>query len=296
MALNMTDGVHVALITPTDSQGVYQPSVMETIIDRAMPMVQGFSILGSTGEGPMLPWSTKEAVIAHVVGFIKGRRPISCGIAALSVAQCIEECQRAGDLGVDVALVLPPFYYPARGSEVLDFYQAVADQSPIPLMIYHIPQFTKVPLSVDTVIRLNSHKNIVGMKDSSMDFGFFQRVRLRAFSSFKLYTGSDDLLVASSLAGGNGTICASGNVAPVLASNTWVDVRLGRIDEAWTTQNRLITLVDGVRAVGAGRAWKAAVEMARYGEAKPLAPLAALSDAERVLLKELLMNAGVLVL
>lgn len=291
---NLRDGVHVALITPFSSTGIYLPEVMERVIGRTSSWVDGFSVLGSTGEGPLLPPRLKEEVVIHVVGVIKGQHPISCGIAALSTMQCIEECQRLARLGVDAGLVLPPFYYPLQPHEVSGFYRAVADESPIPIVIYHIPQFTKVTIPTQVVGELAQHPNIVGMKDSSMDYAYFQRVRQQAPLPFKLYTGSDDMLMAATRAGGNGTICASANVAPEFVASLWKALRENDDDSAWTIQQKIVTLVDACRELGAGRAWKAAVELLGQGEAKPMAPLEPLNNERMGRLKQALIRVGVL--
>lgn len=292
--MDIVEGVHVALITPLDEAGTYQPDVMEHVINRAKGFVQGFSVLGSTGEGPMLPWSTKEILVEHVLRLVGDEYPVSCGIVGLSSSQCIEDCTRVASWGIHGALVLPPYYYPIQPAEVVAFYESVADRSPIPIVLYHIPQFTKVSVSVNAISRLSAHPNIVGLKDSSLDYGFFQRVRLQVPKPFKLFTGSDDLLVASTIAGGSGTICASANVVPEWVSSLWQQLQSGVVEDAWATQKKIITLVDVCRTLGAGRAWKAAVELLGFGEAKPYAPLAALSDEKQATLRMALVEAGVI--
>jgi len=286
----LPDGIHVALITPCDHDGHYLPTVMETIVEAAMPFVQGLSILGSTGEGPTLTPRSQREVIQHLVRVNQGRLPLSCGVVARSATEYQQALHALDDEGIDFGLILPPLYYPLTPPEVVDFYRAVADGSPIPIIIYHIPQFTKVQLMPEQVATLADHPRIVGLKDSGMNFGFFQRVRYATSPQFKVFTGSDELLAAVAAVGGNGAICASPNVAPHLSSMIWQALVQQQSDPQLEQQKTLMRLIDTVRELGGLRAWKTAVELKHLGVAQPLPPLRPLVDADRQRLMETMQD------
>lgn len=288
--MEFPDGVHVALITPLDETQNYAQEVMEKLLISVKPRVQGISILGTTGEGPSLSDAAKRVVIRHVVKANNGMLPISCGVVSMSAAQGSKTLWELAEAGINAGLVFPPFYYPLTSEEVLDFYWTVAEATPIPILIYYIPQFTKVVLTPAQVAMLAGHPKIIGIKDSSMNFGFFQRVRQAVPEAFKVFTGSDDMLVATSAVGGNGAICASPNVAPQLATGIWQSLWSHDRQDVFEQQTVLTKLVDAIRDLGGVRAWKAAVETLNFGTARPALPLQALGAADRSRVAEAVAN------
>lgn len=281
------DGVHVALVTPLTAAQEYAAETMERLLAAVRPCVQGISILGTTGEGPSFTPERQREVVRHVVRCMEGGQPVSCGVAATSAEAAVQRLKALADLGVAAGLVLPPFYYPLTPEEVSAFYHTVADGSPIPILIYHIPQLTKILLTPEQVSGLAKHPNIAGLKDSSLNFGFFQRVRQVAPRPFKVFIGSDELLATAKAVGGNGAICASPNVFPQLAARIWQDTGALSASPDRKAERMLTRLVDAMREHGGVRAWKAAVEHVHGLPAQPKLPLHPLAEEHRRMVCEI---------
>ena len=142
--------------------------------------------------------------------------PVICGVAQSHLAAAKIEIEAAARLGAMAALVAPPFYYLIDQPTLIAFYRAVAEDSPLPVLLYNIPPYTKIVAQPATVATLATEGTIVGMKDSSRDFEYFEAAALatRDLPAFRLFTGSDTMLLPSLVMGAAGTICGAANVAP----------------------------------------------------------------------------------
>src|SRR5437773_12175218 len=130
---------------------------------------------------------------------------------------------------MDAALVNLPFYYSMDQAGVLAFYRTLARRSPIPILLYNIPQFTKVVAEPETVATLAREGSLVGIKDSSRNFEYFVLVRAatRDLPHFRVFTGSDAVVLVSLVMGGAGTICGAANVASVWVGHMYDASRRG---------------------------------------------------------------------
>jgi len=146
---------------------------------------------------------------------------------------------------------------------VLEFYRRLAQASPVPIFLYHIPQFTKVIAEPATVATLAQEGSIAGIKDSSRDFEYFEGVCIatRSLAKFRIFTGSDTMLLASLATGGSGTICGAGNVAPHWVVRIYDDFQRGDFAAARDAQDKLYQLVGALRAGTFPSAIKAALHM-----------------------------------
>jgi len=158
----------------------------------------GYVVLGSTGESVLLSSKETEAILATAKEAAAPGKRLLAGTGAESTAETIARTKHAADLGYHAALVKTPYYYkPVYKPEVyLTHYRAVADASPIPILLYSVPQFTGVSLETPEIVALSEHPNIIGMKDSS---GVVQRtveVVAGASGNFQMLTGSASVIVA----------------------------------------------------------------------------------------------------
>ncbi|HKC19148.1 MAG TPA: dihydrodipicolinate synthase family protein, partial [Candidatus Dormibacteraeota bacterium] len=193
-------------------------------------------------------------------------------------------------------LVAPPFYYPTDQAGVLAFYRELAARAQLPVMLYNIPQFTKVVAEPATVAALAREGTIHGIKDSSRDFEYFEGVCLatRELPAFRIFTGSDTMLLASMAMGGAGTICGAGNVAPSLVVKIFDEYRRGDFGAARDAQDRLYELVQAVRAGVFPLAIKAALQMMGVCESWSAPPVRKLDDDRSGPLREALERSGLL--
>jgi 4-hydroxy-tetrahydrodipicolinate synthase len=290
-------GVLPALVSPLHRDGSADESGIKRLVDHVIAGgVHGLLALGSTGEGASLSERTRWQVLKTVIEAGAGRVPVICGVAQPHLDAARGEVAAASRLGADAALVAPPFYYPTDQATVRAFYRRLAADSKIPLLLYNIPQFTKVVAEPTTVAELATEGTIAGIKDSSRDFEYFENVRLatRSLEHFRMFTGSDTMLLASLAMGGAGTICGAANVAPGWVVRIYDDFRRGNWKSARTDQEALIELVTALRAGVFPASIKAALQLQGICEPWPAPPTAALDDAATARLRESLDRWGLL--
>ena len=274
-------GVLPALISPLTRDGAVDEAGTRRLVEHVLAGgVHGLLPLGSTGETASLDESARRRVLAAVMEAAGGRVPVICGVAQTHLAAARAELAAAAGMGAAAALVAPPFYYPIDQATVLDFYRRLADGSPLPILVYNIPQNTKVVIEPLTLSTLAHEAAVVGIKDSSRDFEYFERVLLatRDLPDFRVFTGSDTMLLAAVAMGGAGTICGAANVAPGLVVSVFEAAAAGQWDLARARQDRLIELVMAVREGVFPAAIKAGVAMQGVCEPWPMPPVAALDE------------------
>ena len=290
-------GVLPALVSPLHRDGSADESGIKRLVDHVISAgVHGLLALGSTGEGASLGERIRWQVLKSVIEAGAGRVPVICGVAQPHLDAARAEVAAASRLGADAALVAPPFYYPTDRATVRAFYRRLAADSKIPLLLYNIPQFTKVVAEPTTVAELATEGTIAGIKDSSRDFEYFENVRLatRSLEHFRMFTGSDTMLLASLAMGGAGTICGAANVAPSWVVRVFDDFRRGDWDSARADQEALIELVTALRAGVFPASIKAALHLQGICEPWPAPPTAALDDAATARLRGRLDRWGLL--
>ena len=294
-ALDRVSGVLVALATPLNRDGsVDEPSITRLVEHVLAGGVHGLLPLGSTGEGAALDEAARRRVLSAVVEAGAGRVPVICGVAQASVASVRTEIESAARLGADAVLVAPPFYYPMDQASVLAFYRRIAEAAPVPILVYNIPQFTKVVVEPATIATLAAQGAVKGVKDSSRDFEYFEGVCIatREVDGFRVFTGSDSMLVASLAAGGSGTICGAANIAPDWVVRVYDDYARGDLAAARAGQDKVYQLVMALRGDVFPSAIKAALHMLGICEPWPAPPATRLDERLESRLRDRLAELG----
>jgi len=217
--------------------------------------VTGMTTQGSNGEAVHLTHSERQTITATTrsaltsAGF--AHIPILVGCGAQSIRETVQYCREAYAAGGDYALVLPPSYYatlfsPAAAS-VIEFFTAVADQSPIPLVIYNYPgAVSGMDLSSDIIIKLSAHPNIVGVKLTCGNTGKLNRIvaatkapKPQSSASappFLVLGGSADFILQGLIGGGHGILAGLANIAPKACIETIRLYKSGKLAEAQKMQ------------------------------------------------------------
>lgn len=257
-------GVLVALASPLHRDGSVDAEGTARLVEHVLDGgVSGVLALGSTGETASLDEAARRQVLEAVVAATHKRVPVLCGVAQSQLSSALSEVDAAARAGADAVLVTPPYYYPTDQPGVAAFYRAIAERASIPVLVYNIPPFTKVVAEPATVADLAREGAIHGIKDSSRDFEYFEGVCIATHDmpEFRVFTGSDTMLVASLAAGGAGTICGAANVAPQWVVRVYDAFMRGDIEAARAAQEDLYRLVMALRAGVFPSAIKAALHL-----------------------------------
>jgi len=290
-------GILPPIPTPFDAAGdVAVDALLRNLAHWNEFPLAGYVVLGSNGESVHLndPETFRVLETARV-GIPEDRRMIA-GVGRASTRETIAWCRRAGELGADAALVLPPSYYrKAMTPAALQVhFRAVADASSIPILLYNMPACTGIDLNAETVVDLSHHENIVGIKDSGGDVVKLGEIREYAERRFAVVAGSAGFLVPALAVGAAGGILALANIAPAQCLAMYDAAVCGDWEEARTIQLRMIRVNAAVTREWGVPALKAAMEMRGLFGGAPRAPLAPLPEARRDELRRLLADAGIL--
>ncbi len=290
-------GVVPALISPLRKDGRVDEAAVARLVEHVIAGgVHGLLPLGSTGETASLDETARRTMLSSVIAAAAGRVPVICGVAQSHLASARVEVHAAARLGAAAALVAPPFYYPMDQATLLAFYRALAADSPIPIWLYNIPQFTKVVAEPASVATLAREGTIAGIKDSSRDFEYFEGVCIatRGLAGFRIFTGSDTMLLPSLAMGGTGTICGAANVAPQWVVSIFEEFERGDMVAARAGQDALYQLVTALRAGVFPAAIKAACHLQGICEPWCAAPLQPLDEQAETRLRDRLEAWGIL--
>jgi 4-hydroxy-2-oxoglutarate aldolase len=293
VALNL-DGVFPAIPTPFTSDDAIDVAAARANAARWISTgLRGLLVLGSNGEAPLVDADEGARLIAAVREETPRDRVLIAGVNAQSTRQAIAAARAHAAAGADVALVITPFYFKSQMSRdaLVRFFTEVADASPIPLLVYNVPQATGVTIPLLALERIAPHPNIIGVKDSSGDVGYTTEAIDRVPADFDVVVGVAPNLFAALSVGARGAIVAVASVFPELCVELHGHVRAGRRDQARAIQRAITPLARAVTTEYGPAGLKVAAAANGYvgGLARaPLMPLGATPTNEiRMLVEQL---------
>ncbi len=203
--------------------------------------LHGIVVCGSTGEAALLDESERAALVEAARVVVPSERLLLMGTGAESTRQCVARCRDAGARGADAVLVVAPHYYGAQMTADAQraHYERVADESPVPVVLYNIPKYMHFRLEPDLVANLSMHENIVGIKDSSGDLALLEGYLQAQGSAFSVLTGSGGQLLPALQLGVRGGIVAVSLFAGGLCMNVYDGFKSGDLARAGVAQDRL---------------------------------------------------------
>lgn len=290
-------GVFPPIPTPFDAQGEVDCGALTANLERWNAYgLAGYVVVGSNGEAAFLTEEEKRRVWETARRAIPADKLLIAGTGCESTRQTIALTQLAAEAGADAALVVTPHYYGQMVSPqaLLCHYQAVADASPIPIILYTVPKFTHVDLDAATIARASLHSNIVGIKDSSGDLIKLADTVGLSGPDFQVLAGSGGFFLAGLAVGAVGCVPALGNVAPQEVIDIQHLFRARRMDDAAELQRRLVPVNTAVTARFGIPGLKAALDMLGYYGGPVRAPLMDLGESDRRSLQDILVEGGLL--
>lgn len=288
-------GLFVPVTTPFDPvTGEIAPvSFRENLRRWLETPINGYVILGSTGEGALVDEDEKVRLAEWARDVVPSMRPLVAGAGAESTRAVIRLARRFGEAGVDAVLVHAPSYFGVSlsASDLRDHYQAIADASPVPVLIYHMPKFTHVDLDAGLVGEISRHPNVVGIKDSSGDLKRFAEYTEACDGDCRLFVGNGALLFSALELGAAGGIVALGLLAPEEYGEMLRHYRAGRLPRAGQIQERLAPAHRQIVGAFGARGVKAALDLKGWHGGPPRPPLSPLREKDRKAVARVMQEA-----
>ena len=238
-------GIVPPMVTPLRDRDTLDLEGLERVIEHLLAGgMHGLFILGTTGEAPSLSHRLRRELITHTCRQVRNRVPVLVGITDTSFVESIEIARHAAEAGVQAVVTSAPYYFPAGQPELLEYTQHLVAELPLPLFLYNMPMMTKTPYDLDTVARLLDLERIIGFKDSSGDFAYFQKLieLARQRPDWAVFIGPEHLLVDALRCGAQGGVNAGAHVCPRLFVELYEATVRGDTARVAELQQRLLRL------------------------------------------------------
>jgi 4-hydroxy-2-oxoglutarate aldolase len=289
-------GVFPPIPTPFAADGGLEapvPAFLEQLRDAG---IHGVVALGSNGEAAQLTDAERGRWLGSLRASLPPPLRFIAGTGADSTRATIERTRAAADHGAEAALVVAPVYY--RRDMTLEslraHYHAVAEASPIPVLIYNVPVYMGYDLPDAWIPALAGHPNIRGLKDSSGRTARLPGLRAHLGADFVLLAGAGEKMVDAMVAGADGAIAALANVAPAACATIWREMVAGEAGAARTAQQRIGPVGEALGKTNGVARLKAALRLQGYDHGAPRLPVPPLEEAELPGLRALLEAAHLL--
>lgn len=207
-------GVATAIVTPMNENGVDYDAFGKLIDWQIEQGINGLVVAGTTGEGFTLSDEEHREVLAYAVKKINGRVPCIAGTGSNDTAYAIELTQYACSIGCDAMLVVTPYYNKATQKGLVKMFNAIADASTKPIIVYNIPSRTGVNIEPATFVELAKHPRIAAIKEASGNLSKMVEEFALLDGSLDIYSGNDDQIVPTLSMGGKGVISVLSNIMP----------------------------------------------------------------------------------
>lgn len=236
-------GIIPPLVTPLsrrdelDSDGLNR--LIEHLIDGG---VSGIFILGTTGEAPSLSYRLRRQLISEVTDLVAKRIQVLVGVTDTSFVESVELGKHAAECGADAVVLTTPYYFPAGQTELESYIRNIAPELPLPLVLYNMPQLTKVWFEIETLKRLADVQSIVGIKDSSGDLEYFAELcGLKSIRpDWSMMIGPEAMLGEAMASGGDGAVAGGANVLPRLFVDRYEALVAGDYAKAEASQEKIV--------------------------------------------------------
>ena len=207
-------GVATAIVTPMNENGVDYDAFGRLIDWQIEQGINGLVVAGTTGEGSTLSDEEHREVLAYAVKRINGRVPCIAGTGSNDTAYAIELTQYACSIGCDAMLVVTPYYNKATQKGLVKMFNAIADASTKPIIVYNIPSRTGVNIEPATFVELAKHPRIAAIKEASGNLSKMVEEFALLDGTLDIYSGNDDQIVPTLSMGGKGVISVLSNIMP----------------------------------------------------------------------------------
>lgn len=248
-------GIVPPLVTPLLDESHLDVKGLEKVINHVIAGgVSGVFVLGTTGELARLSSEIRKEVIEETCRIVNKRVPVLIGITDPSMQETLKLEKLACQFGADAVVLAPPFYYHVEQNELLDYYNEVAKSISLPMYMYNMPSRTHINISIDTVMKATKIPGIIGLKDSSGDLFYFQKLLflLKDKPEFTVFVGPEEILSQCVLLGASGGVNGGANIYPELFVNLYEASVKRDVDAINKLQDEVTKISSTLYQVGKG--------------------------------------------
>jgi 4-hydroxy-tetrahydrodipicolinate synthase len=293
-------GVIPPVISPLTAHDQLDGSAVDRVVEHLIAGgASGLFVLGTTGEGPSLTYQMRYEMVERTCEAANGRLPVLAGVTDTSFAESLSLAEHASSSGVSAIVAAAPFYYDVSQLDLKAWFERLADESPLPVMLYNMPSCVGVVLDPEIVAALSDHANIIGIKDSGGDLKYFEGLCRdhRHRDDFLIFMGPEELLAEAVSLGADGGVCGGANLFPVVYSRLYQAAVRGDACEISQWKAAIARIFESIYRDGQGRmklipALKLAMQECGLCQSLVAPPMSAVSpdhaDQIRAALPELL--------
>lgn len=286
-------GIVVPMVTPLTLNAEIDYKATDKLIEHLITGgVHGIFALGTTGEAQSLSAAQRESFVEFVGKQINGRVRYIVGVSDTSIADSVKLAAVARRAGAEGVVATPPYYFAPSQDDMVVWFTALADASPIPVYLYNMPSHVKVNIEPQTAVRLASHPNIKGLKDSSHNMTYFQTLShlTRNQDDFVLFVGPEEQTAQAVLLGGAGGVNGGANMFPDLYVKSYNAAVAGDLETVKKCQKAILHVATAIYTVGDGsssylQGLKGALELLGLCNRTLALPYTAMSDEKMAVLK-----------
>ncbi len=244
ISTNRFSGIVAALVTPFDSDGNIEYSVLKDHI-RFLKRngVDGFYVNGSTAEAFLLTQDERKQILETVLEENNGEKFVISHVGHISTAFATELALHSRTAGADAISAISPFYYKFTPEEIKQYYFDIMDASDMPMFIYNFPNFSGFSLTASLLSEIRRNPNVVGVKFTSNDF--FQMERMRSSNpDLVIYNGYDEMCLSGLAAGADGAVGSTYNCLAPLFKQLYTHFQAGELSHAQTLQKQANDIIE----------------------------------------------------
>ena len=225
-------GIYTAIVTPFKS-GDLDVKAFKNLLERQIDAgIHGIVVCGTTGESPVLSLDEKKTLFKISRATIPRETIFVAGTGTNSTRTTIDLCHIAEDEGADALLIVTPYYNKPPQQALVDHYLNIAEATNLPIILYNVPSRTGVDLSVESILQLSEHPNIVALKEASSDMRKVAKLAQNLPDSFVLLSGDDQTFLPFLSLGGDGIISVYTNLNPRRFLDIYEKIRENALKEA----------------------------------------------------------------
>ena len=291
----MFTGTYTAIVTPFKNGQLDEPALERLVKAQIKAGVDGIVPVGTTGESPTVSYEEHIQIIELVVKFVSGRVKVLAGTGANSTREAVLLTEKAEAAGADGSLQVAPYYNKPTQEGLFQHFREISRSTKLPIVLYSIPGRCGIEIGVDTVKRLAFEcKNIVGIKEAGGNADRISQLRAACGTRFDILSGDDSLTLPFMAVGAKGVVSVASNVIPAQVARMVKAFAAGNLSQAAQLHHRYYSLFKDLFLETNPVPVKAALALMGQIEEEYRLPLVPMADKHRKVLRQTMVNSGLL--